>query len=212
MKKLSFIVVLFFLIISCSTTLYAHPGRTDSNGGHRNSSTGEYHYHHGYSAHQHDNGICPYDFDNKTNHPDVSGKSSSKTSVKTDSKSAINSYSIWWDLAKFLSFELACTPIVVSLVAAKNVLKKLFVPRIIIPAYIFLFILSLTCEWMGNFLLYFLAFLFSAWFFTIVWGLLGLFFPWFKKLESIFHDFFENSLIILFPLALVFFVHALRFK
>jgi hypothetical protein len=44
----------------------AHPGRTDSKGGHTDSSTGEYHYHHGYSAHQHTNGVCPYDFKDKT--------------------------------------------------------------------------------------------------------------------------------------------------
>lgn len=44
----------------------AHPGRTDANGGHYDSSTGEYHYHHGYPAHQHTNGICPYDFDDQT--------------------------------------------------------------------------------------------------------------------------------------------------
>lgn len=39
----------------------AHPGRTDAAGGHWDNSTGEYHYHHGYPAHQHENGICPYD-------------------------------------------------------------------------------------------------------------------------------------------------------
>lgn len=38
----------------------AHSGGTDSNGGHYNHSTGEYHYHHGYPAHQHINGVCPY--------------------------------------------------------------------------------------------------------------------------------------------------------
>lgn len=42
----------------------AHPGRTDSNGGHHSSSS--YHYHHGYPAHQHTSGICPYAFDDKT--------------------------------------------------------------------------------------------------------------------------------------------------
>ena len=41
--------------------VYAHPGRTDEYGGHYNHSTGEYHYHHGESAHQHPNGVCPYD-------------------------------------------------------------------------------------------------------------------------------------------------------
>lgn len=53
-------------------TAFAHPGRTDANGGHWDSSTGEYHYHHGYSAHDHydmnGDGVvdCPYDFVDRT--------------------------------------------------------------------------------------------------------------------------------------------------
>lgn len=39
----------------------AHSGRTDAQGGHYDRSTGEYHYHHGYPAHQHPNGVCPYE-------------------------------------------------------------------------------------------------------------------------------------------------------
>ena len=62
-KKIFFIIIIIlFLPFSAS----AHPGGTDSNGGHYNRSTGEYHYHHGYPAHQHENGECPYDFDDKT--------------------------------------------------------------------------------------------------------------------------------------------------
>lgn len=59
------------LSLVCIPT-YAHPGRTDSNGGHTDHSTGEYHYHHGYPAHDHydmdGDGIldCPYDFVDKT--------------------------------------------------------------------------------------------------------------------------------------------------
>ena len=40
---------------------FAHSGDTDNNGGHYNRSTGEYHYHHGEPAHQHNNGECPYE-------------------------------------------------------------------------------------------------------------------------------------------------------
>ena len=52
----------------------AHSGKTDGSGGHFNNSTGDYHYHHGYSAHDHwdidgDGKIdCPYNFDDKTDH------------------------------------------------------------------------------------------------------------------------------------------------
>lgn len=45
---------------------FAHPGGTDGSGGHYNRSTGEYHYHHGHSAHDHVDGVCPYDYDDKT--------------------------------------------------------------------------------------------------------------------------------------------------
>ena len=59
-----------FLVFALFSLL--HSGRTDANGGHWDHSSGEYHYHHGYSAHDHydidDDGDidCPYDFDDKT--------------------------------------------------------------------------------------------------------------------------------------------------
>lgn len=61
---------------------FAHPGSTDAYGGHTDRSTGKYHYHHGYSAHQHVDGQCPYDFDDKTGE---SSDSSSGTSSKSKS-------------------------------------------------------------------------------------------------------------------------------
>lgn len=57
-------IILLSLLLLLPTASYAHSGGTDGNGGH-NSSTG-YHYHHGYPAHQHENGQCPYEFDDKT--------------------------------------------------------------------------------------------------------------------------------------------------
>ena len=80
MKKIRFLskwILPIFLIPIISFSVYAHPGRTDSRGGHYNRSTGEYHYHHGYPAHQHPDGVCPYDFDDRTGH---SSGSSSKLS------------------------------------------------------------------------------------------------------------------------------------
>lgn len=56
-RLLCFVAVL--LILSAPFAL-AHSGRTDSDGGHYDRSTGEYHYHHGMSAHQHPGGVCPY--------------------------------------------------------------------------------------------------------------------------------------------------------
>lgn len=71
MRLLKLLVVLA-VFFSLTVTVFAHPGRTDSQGGHTDHSTGEYHYHHGYSAHQHydidgDGEIdCPYDFKDLT--------------------------------------------------------------------------------------------------------------------------------------------------
>lgn len=59
-------LVAIALFLSLSIVAYAHPGGTDSDGGHIDHSTGEYHYHHGYPAHQHydidgDGDLdCPY--------------------------------------------------------------------------------------------------------------------------------------------------------
>ena len=69
MRSLRFLVaaVLTFLILLPAAN--AHSGRTDSQGGHYNHSTGEYHFHHGHSAHQHPNGTCQYDPSGRTDWP-----------------------------------------------------------------------------------------------------------------------------------------------
>lgn len=60
MKKILIFFLLFLLIFSLSILVYAHSGGTDGSGGHYDHSTGDYHYHHGYPAHNHPNGKCPY--------------------------------------------------------------------------------------------------------------------------------------------------------
>lgn len=89
MKRIISIAICIFLLLSVCVIAYAHSGRTDAKGGHWDRSTGEYHYHHGYSAHQHydmdGDGIpdCPYDFEDKT------GSSSGKSSDTSKSSSPI---------------------------------------------------------------------------------------------------------------------------
>lgn len=78
---------LWLFIVSCTILVlimpvYAHQGRTDANGGHYDNETGEYHYHHGYEAHHHINGICPYNYDDQTNH--TSGTSYSDVTPKPE--------------------------------------------------------------------------------------------------------------------------------
>lgn len=63
MKKTLIFILCLLALISLPLSVIAHSGRTDSNGGHTNHSTGEYHYHHGHPAHQHEDGYCPYDED-----------------------------------------------------------------------------------------------------------------------------------------------------
>lgn len=84
--KILFLLLVCFLI---PVTAFAHPGRTDSNGGHTDHSTGEYHFHHGYEAHQHTDGVCPYDFDDKTG--ENSGTSSSGGSSDSLDSSELSS-------------------------------------------------------------------------------------------------------------------------
>lgn len=62
MRRTAFVLLLIAVITLFAVPVSAHPGNTDSNGGHYDHSTGDYHYHHGYPAHDHPGGKCPYDF------------------------------------------------------------------------------------------------------------------------------------------------------
>lgn len=65
-KKLSSVVLCFCFFTLLSFVIFAHSGNTDENGGHYDSISDEYHYHHGFPAHQHIDGECPYDFEDRT--------------------------------------------------------------------------------------------------------------------------------------------------
>lgn len=86
----SICLFLFFSII-----VTAHPGRTDSAGGHYDYSTGEYHYHHGYSAHQHKNGVCPYDNDNKSKSDNTPSSDNDTTVEYINSIKKLDFEEIW---------------------------------------------------------------------------------------------------------------------
>lgn len=64
MKKLLYLCPIALILYLSLVIAFAHPGRTDGNGGHYNRDTGEYHYHHGYGPHSHDDGFCPIEPDN----------------------------------------------------------------------------------------------------------------------------------------------------
>lgn len=91
-------------IISSSTfTASAHSGRTDGAGGHTDHDTGEYHYHHGYPAHDHydmdGDGVddCPYDFDDKTSQNSGSGSGGSYggTTIKELEEEEVPDWVYW---------------------------------------------------------------------------------------------------------------------
>jgi hypothetical protein len=90
-KNISVFLIIVCLITSFSLPVFAHSGKTDANGGHYDSSTGEYHYHHGYPEHQHTNGKCPYDYEDKTNHQ---SRNSSSTISSEDNTPGIFSHII----------------------------------------------------------------------------------------------------------------------
>lgn len=85
MKRFIILLSVLILMLFLPIAALAHPGRTDSNGGHIDHSTGEYHYHHGHPAHDHydmdEDGIidCPYAFDDQT------GKNSGESAVSSSS-------------------------------------------------------------------------------------------------------------------------------
>lgn len=142
MKRIS-VLLIAILLLSLTVPAYAHPGRTDANGGHYNRSTGVYHYHHGKPEHQHPGGVCPYDFEDTTGHNSgtssgssgsgtSSGHSGSSTtpSVQHGSSSAGNAINSWVDtliswfpkiiVVLVIVFTLAClvVPIVVAIICA----------------------------------------------------------------------------------------------
>lgn len=75
-------MVALVVVALMTAPAFAHPGRTDGSGGHYDRSTGDYHYHHGYGAHDHVDGVCPYDYDDKTGENSGSSSSSSSGSLK----------------------------------------------------------------------------------------------------------------------------------
>lgn len=89
------IISVILTLIICSVPIYAHSGRTDSNGGHRDknniSGLGSYHYHHGYPAHLHPDGICPYGGASGTTSSKSGGSGKSTSDPYSYNSSAVSS-------------------------------------------------------------------------------------------------------------------------
>lgn len=96
-KRVLLILLTVLSIISIAGNSYAHPGKTDSNGGHKDnqnkSGLGSYHYHcGGYPAHLHTNGVCPYASDS-TSSNNSGQKNTSKSYSSSNLKDNNNSNS-----------------------------------------------------------------------------------------------------------------------
>ena len=80
-------------VILIGINSYAHSGRTDSSGGHKDnknkSGLGSYHYHCGGNpAHLHTNGVCPYSSSSSSSNSSTSSSSSSSKSSTSTSQSS----------------------------------------------------------------------------------------------------------------------------
>ena len=108
--KIVSILLIALSVTSIGINSYAHSGRTDSSGGHKDnknkSGLGSYHYHCGGNpAHLHTNGVCPYS----------SSSSLSKSSTSSSSSSSKSSTS------KFQSSSTQTTTTVPSTVAVTGI-------------------------------------------------------------------------------------------
>ena len=103
-KKIISILFIVLSVILIGANSYAHSGRTDSSGGHKDnknkSGLGSYHYHcGGHPAHLHTNGVCPYSSSssssksNKSSSSSSSKKSTSSSSSKSSSSTSSSSSS-----------------------------------------------------------------------------------------------------------------------
>ncbi len=106
-KILKLVIISIILLLSFQKVLFAHSGRTDANGGHKDnknkSGLGSYHYHCGGNPpHLHENGICKYkstssnSTSNKNNSTTTSIKSTQNTnsSVKENTDIQVTSVQI----------------------------------------------------------------------------------------------------------------------
>ena len=116
-KTLIFLAEIIVLLAMFSVCVYAHPGRTDSNGGHYDNKNGGYHYHHGYPAHSHVNGACPYDYDDKTTYSpsgNVKNTNESKggTATGKDTKTPV-----WKNIVGVCAVVIFCSPLILSVLS-----------------------------------------------------------------------------------------------
>ena len=94
-------ILVIVLLISVPFPVFAHSGGTDEYGGHYVDGTSEYHYHHGWPAHDHDGGECPYDFVDNVDHDRDESSDDSSSSTPTEHSDYNDSKKprlTWWQI------------------------------------------------------------------------------------------------------------------
>lgn len=86
-KLVAILIIVASIIFICANS-YAHSGRTDSSGGHKDnnnkSGLGYYHYHcGGHPAHLHKNGVCPYSKNSSKSSKSKKASNSNKKNTAT---------------------------------------------------------------------------------------------------------------------------------
>lgn len=110
MKTNKFFILAPIIFILISTIVFSHPGRLDSNGGHYNRKTGEYHYHDGTHTEGNSSKSSLYD----TSNYDYSKEENHNSPVKnTESKDIKKSFSfkegaLVWFIIIFFSIQIIC--------------------------------------------------------------------------------------------------------
>lgn len=119
---------IFITVIVCSfftSYVYAHPGRLDSNGGHYNRKTGEYHYHDGLGTSSSESLIEENDKYNNTNSTlkkeNINNSVTNNTTKKTNTKNENN-----W-LRNIIGIFIGCWWIIIPLVlgSIENIKEKI---------------------------------------------------------------------------------------
>lgn len=127
MKKNLKQIIIFaamLVILTVPTINFAHGGRTDASGGHRDnqnkSGLGGYHYHcGGYPAHLHTGGVCPY----TSSAPAPSSSSTSSTPKRESVPTKVNARSIELDITKLELLDEA-SQIITATVLPENTTDK----------------------------------------------------------------------------------------
>ena len=149
-------MLIIVFLVSVPLSVFAHSGGTDENGGHFDASTGEYHYHHGYPAHDHADGECPYDFVDNVDHDH--GETSDSSSISTPTKHSNNNDSkkprlTWWQILLAIVLNaLWIVPFFLSVVAPSLTKEKIlsalmFIAILVVVFSPLVFLFSLLFWW-----------------------------------------------------------------